>query len=878
MGEVWRARDSKLGREVAIKTLPEEFANDAERLARFEREAKLLASLNHPNIAAIYGLEEDNGTRFLVLELVEGDTLADRLKRGAIPIEESLTLALQITEALEAAHEKGVIHRDLKPLNIKVTPEGKIKVLDFGLAKAFMGDGSDVNLSQSPTLSMAATQQGVILGTAAYMSPEQARGVTVDKRADIWAFGCVLLEILTGRQAFPGDLASDILAAVIRAEPAWVGYPSEVHSNLKNILSRCLEKDVRARWQDIGDVRHDLEQVAADPKGAQLPKLVTASRGRQAQIAWVIAALLAVAIIGLLVQPRSTPGTPGTALTFEINLPDGVHVGVDSEHPAIALSPDGSQLIVVGVRDGVSRLYRRNLNDAGFEAVEIEGTEGAGSPFFSPGGGQLAFFSGNLLRAVSPASGVPYDIAGTTSITVNRGTAWVDAGTFVRSPSADDALAVLEWRPEVGVLSRSDFTMLTETPAPSSWPAPLPDGRGVLFADQSRGPGADSVGLFSLESREFVSLFNGGTSPRYSLTGHILYARAGSLYARTFDANSNAVGEERLVTRGLQMRDTGAAQFAVSATGTLAYVSGDLTATRHEMVWLDLEGNVVDTIDMGDRRLSDPRLSPDGSQISLTSVTGANLDVFVWDLIRRDLTPWTTDPGEDFGAVWHPERGLAFATEIQRGGPALGWMSGLNAEPEEIFERPGLAFLEFPMSWSPDGRLLSFGTTEPGGDEDAFVLDFETREAQPFVATPDFNESAPAFSPDGNWVAYVSNRSGISEIWIAQFPGAETAQRVSTRNGGTGPVWARDSGNLFYRESNRLMLVTFSGGPGVPDPPLELFIDTFERFGIGAGKPNYDVSPDGQRILMVRRRNPLQPTTVRVVVNWPEVYRFTVDN
>ena len=359
MGEVWRAQDSKLGREVAIKTLPERFAQDGERLARFEREAKLLASLNHPNIAAIYGLEEDNGTRFLVLELVEGDTLADRLKQGATPVEESLKLALQIAEALEAAHEKGVIHRDLKPLNIKVTPEGKIKVLDFGLAKAFAGDGSDPNLSQSPTLSMAATQQGVILGTAAYMSPEQARGQEADKRADVWAFGCVLFEMLAGRRAFPGELASDILAAVIRAEPEWSGLPANLHPHVVELLERCLEKDPKNRWHHVADVRVGIERVQADPAGL-LDRTGSASPevGRRL-LPWatgVAGAVLALMFTTVFVE---SPTTPGDVTRLTLTLPSDQRL---AGRKSMTLSPDGSRVVYTASTGGRPMLYVRPLD------------------------------------------------------------------------------------------------------------------------------------------------------------------------------------------------------------------------------------------------------------------------------------------------------------------------------------------------------------------------------------------------------------------------------------------------------------------------------------------------------------------------------------
>ena len=746
-------------------------------LARFEREAKLLASLNHPNIAAIHGFEEDNGTHFLVLELVEGDTLAERLKRGAIPVEESLELALQIAEALEAAHEKGVIHRDLKPSNIKVTPDGKVKVLDFGLAKAFAGDGGDTSVSQSPTISIAATQQGVILGTAAYMSPEQARGQDVDKRTDIWAFGCVLLEMLTSRQAFPGSLASDILAAVIRAEPEWAGFPPSVHPGLKSLLERCLEKNLRSRWQDIGDVRADVERVASDPAGAQLSTSITESHVWHKSIPWSVAAVLAAGVVWLLFQSANVPQGNMTAATFEVVLPDGVYLAVETDHPALALSPDGSQLIFVGVREGVRRLYHRELDDPDFKAIEIEGTEGAASPFFSPDGRQLGFFHDRGLKIVSPDSGVPTDVSRTTPISVNRGATWVDAETFIYAPDANGGQLIVQWTADHGLLPSSAWSPMTEVPAPSAWPHALPGGGRLLFTDQNGSSNTDMIGQFSFETGEVTTLVNGGTNPRYSLTGHVLYGRAGSLYAIEYDLETGTAGdEERLIGDGIEMADTGATQFAVAANGTLAYVDGDLTPVEHDLIWVDREGNVVETIYQSGRRLWDPRLSSDDSQIALASVAGANQDVFVYDIARDNLTPWTSHSGEDAMPVWHPGGGLALFTEIgegtEQGGPALGWMAGINQGTEQLFtERNGFEDLEFPGSWSPDGQMLAFTATSGSGGDDVYILNVETGSANPFVQSTEFRENTPMFSPDGNWIAYVSNQSGVDEVWIAKYPG-----------------------------------------------------------------------------------------------------------
>ena len=878
MGQVWQATDTQLNRQVALKILPDAFAADPDRLARFTREAQILASLNHPNIAAIYGIEEAEGTRALVLELVEGPTLADRIAKGPIPLDEALPIAKQIAEALEAAHEAGVIHRDLKPANIKVREDGTVKVLDFGLAKALeRGPASaTTDPSQSPTLTDAATRMGMVIGTAAYMSPEQARGQAVDKRADIWAFGCVLLEMLTGRPAFPGTLMSDVLAAVIRAEPDWDGFPTRVHPGLRALLERCLQKDLRARWRDIGDVRVDLN-IAGYPTGAELSTVaVHAQPTGYRWVPWAVAGVLAVGIVWLLVPSAIAPTRDTTPAAVEVVLPDSVHLAVNTQHPTIALAPDGSQLVFVGVQDGVRRLYRRELADPVFGVVEIEGTEGAASPFFSPDGDGIAFFVASGLKTVPLGSGVPTDISFTTPTAVNRGGAWLDGRTFVYAPSANDRVSILEWAFDQDSLLQDAWSSLDELPAPSSWPAALPGGRALLFTDQSTGLNTASVGVFSFDAREVTPLVTGGTNPRYSPTGHILYARAGSLYAIAYDANTGQLGSERVLIDGIEMGDTGGAQFAVAANGTLAYVAGNLTSVDHELVWVDRSGTVVDTIRDDERRFHDARLSPDGSQIALMSLTGpnlANLEVFVLSLARGDLTPWTSHPGEDLSPVWHPNGGLAFATEVGEdageGGPALGWMAGPNADTEQLFKRPGRGVLEFPGSWSPDGKWLAFTATE-GPRRDIYVLDFETRAADPFVVTTGFRETSPTFSPDGHWIAYVSDRSGVEDVWIAPFPGGEDPRKVSTA-GGIEPVWSRDGSELFYRDRTRLMAVTFSNSPGNPDVPQPLFVDSFERTEIGIG-PAYDVSLDGSRFVMVRQKNPVTPTRIRVVFNWPEVF------
>ena len=574
MGEVWRAKDSKLGGEVAIKTLPGEFAQDEERLARFEREAKLLASLNHPNIAAIYGLEEDNGTRFLVLELVEGDTLADRLNRGAIPVEESLKLALQIAEALEAAHEKGVIHRDLKPLNIKITPDGKIKVLDFGLAKAFAGDGADVNLSQSPTLSMAATEQGVILGTAAYMSPEQARGLTVDKRADIWAFGCVLYEMLTGRQVFKGELMSDVMASVLKSDPDYKGLPPAIHPQLRAVLRRCLEKEPKQRWHDVGDVRVELEQVSEDPSGTLVQPVAEEHSPRP--IVPLIAAMVALVIVTAVAVWNLKPAPPPGAVV-RFSHPLGEETFTRGGRPLVGISRDGTQFAYVADR----QIYLRNLSET--DARPVVGTdEDASSPVFSPDGRELGFYSNQdqELKRIPVTGGRPVPI---TPAGFPREITWGDDDTITYS--LPDGI----WQvpSNEGTATRIVEAAEGENVFGSQL---LPGGTHVLYSVWTGGfPDQAEIVVEDLETHERKTVHTGGNEARYLSTGHLVYAFENDLFALQFDLETLNVGEDGPVSvvPGLSRR-----HYAISDTGTLVHRPGaGGTQNLRVLAFVDRDGN-----------------------------------------------------------------------------------------------------------------------------------------------------------------------------------------------------------------------------------------------------------------------------------------------
>jgi serine/threonine protein kinase len=555
MGEVYQAKDRKLGRDVAIKVLPDEFARDADSVARFQREAKLLASLNHPNIAAIHGLEESGGTNFLVLELVQGETLADRIKRGPIPVEESLKLALQIAEALEAAHEKGVIHRDLKPANIKVTPEGKVKVLDFGLAKAFAGEQADLNLSNSPTLSEAATLQGVILGTAAYMSPEQAKGKTVDKRADIWAFGVVLFEMLTGRQLFTGETVSETLAAVLKSEPEWKRLPHNLHPRIRFLLERCLEKDPKDRYGSINDARVDIQRVLADPGGVLVEPFTTAKPGARMRtiLPW-IAAILGIIIAGFGIWNLRTPEPPQVT-RFEYDLPEGQQF-VSLTDYILAVSPDGKQFVYCTPKG----LFLRSVNE--LTAKFISGTESSGlNPFFSPDGQWIGYYSqaDRKLKKISINGGAPVVLCDVASV---AGASWHTDNTIVYCPYPGSSIM------RVSADGGTPESLLKAKSGVFVSPQMLPDNKSVLFTDVSQA----KIVVQSLKTGERKELFPGDTA-RYLPTGHIIYVVGNNLFAVPFNL-------ERLEVRGGQVPviegvlKIAPPLYAVSDAGTLVYISG----------------------------------------------------------------------------------------------------------------------------------------------------------------------------------------------------------------------------------------------------------------------------------------------------------------
>jgi serine/threonine protein kinase len=859
MGEVFQAKDQVLGRDVAIKVLPEEFARDVDRVARFQREAKLLASLNHPNIAAIHGLEESGGIQFLVLELVEGETLSDQIKKGPIPVEESLKLALQIAEALEAAHEKGVIHRDLKPANIKVTPDGKVKVLDFGLAKAFAGEQADLNLSNSPTLSDAATQQGVILGTAAYMSPEQARGKTVDKRADIWAFGCVLFEMLTGHAAFSGRDVTDILAAVIRSEPEWGNLPANLHGRLREVLERCLKKEAKDRYRDIYDVKVDIQRVLTDPSGVLVQPVMAAEPRRKLRtmLPWV-AAILGVIIVGVGIWNLRKP-EPRQVIRLDYELPEGQQFG-GLLMGALAVSPDGKQLVYSTTKG----LYLRSVDE--LAAKLISGTEGSTScPFFSPDGKWIGYVSGadRKLKKIAINGGAPVVLCDVRQAVT--GASWHEDNTIVYGELGVDIMRISAngGTPEALIKAKSGVL---------AFPQILPGGKSVLYtaaASQTQ----TTIMVQSLKSGEIKEL-SAGVGARYLPTGHIVYAVGNNLLGVPFDPDRlEASGGPVPIVEGV-FRTFGP-QYAISDSGTLAYIPGTSGAGTpgRTLVWVDRQGK-EEPLTAPPKDYMYPKISPDGTRVALT-IASPNMDIWIWDLIRKTLTRLTFDEKAEIQSIWTPDgKRIVFASG-NSGTNDICWKAADGTgEVKKLGSVPDRTLL--PWSFSSDGKNLVM-VEIVGGGFDIGIMSMEGDHARKTLLQHEkFVQVQPKISPDGRWMAYTSTESGSEEVYVRPFPEVDKGRWQVSTSGGSSPLWSPNGRELFYLgNENSVMTTAVETAPTFSlGTPKILFRHTNVGPSTTSGTP-WDISPDGKRFLMMKAPGSSAsaapgPRRINIVLNWFE--------
>jgi serine/threonine-protein kinase len=827
MGEVYRARDTRLRREVAIKVLPDAFAQDPDRLARFTREALVLASVNHPNIAAIYGVEE----RALVMELVEGPTLAERIRQGALPVGEALGIARQIAEALEAAHEKGKVHRDLKPANVKITPDGLVKVLDFGLAKPMEARSTASEPANSPTVTMSPTRAGLILGTAAYMAPEQARGQTVDKQADIWAFGCVLFEMLTGKPVFQGDTTSDILAAVIKEEPDLEAIPP----HLRPVIAKCLRKDARMRWRDIGDVRLALEDgppVAAGPVH------------RRVLLPWAMIAVLAIAVMiaGILLSRVARP-VQHSPMQLSVAIAPWVDLNGGA---SVVISPDGTRLVFVSREaDGKRRLATRLLSQS--QSIPLPGTEDRQAPanaFFSPNGEWIGFFARGKLQKIPLQGGAPVVICDVRSA---RGGSWGDDGNIVFASSAESGLL----RVSSNGGTPQPLTQLKAGEATHRWPQILPGSKYVLFTANTGSNWENaSIEIQSLKTGQRKTLHRGGSYGRYVSTGHLVYVHGSTLYAAPLDLHREELtGPPTPILGDISNSPvTGSAQFDISASpaghGSLVYLTGK--GPQMGIYSLDSTGN-TQPLHTAPGTYQSLRFSPDGKRLAVTAFSG-EMGLWILDSERNNFLRLTSTPGDNL-PVWSPDgRHIAY----QNSQTGLFWVrSDASSPPEHLLKAD---YPVYPRSLSPDGKRLAYAEANPETGTDIWTLRLERNGSDhPVAAEPEAflrtaaNEFDPAFSPDGRWMAYTSDDSGDLEVYVRPFPGPGGKWRISTETGRI-PVWSKSGRELAYETlDGRLMMVPYvvDGDTFTPGKP-RLWSSQAPQIG-----NSMDLAPDGKHFAVL---------------------------
>ena len=857
MGEVYRARDTRLDRDVAIKILPAALASDPDRVARLDREAKLLASLNHPRIAAIHSLEHFGDQRALVMELVEGDTLDARLMPGrGLELDEALDVAWQIAEGLEAAHAKGIIHRDLKPANIKVDPNGRVKLLDFGLAKAFGADSGAIgaNPSMSPTLAPAATASGLILGTAAYMSPEQARGRPVDARTDIWAFGCVLYEILTGRKLFPGDTITDVLAAVVRAEPDWSALPANTPASIHRLLRRCLQKDPNERLHHIGDVRLELKEVDVEPATivrkavadapvvAVDPPAQTASRWPRI-VPWALAGVLAVLVVALAATALGTAPSPKRDVArLELQPPPGVELFTTASR-TLAISSDGTRLAFVGVRNSVRSIYMRRLDQ--FDAEPLRGTEGAFSCFFSPDGTSLGFVTNSEVKRISLADGLVVPLA--SGVYPQAGGAWGtdDQITYVHDNSLWQAPTGGGSPTKILTLDakRADGkTIMSVTDVPSS---PV-----ILFT--VRVTGNVHIESFDRATGAQKTLVEHGSSPQIA-GDTLIFSRGTQLLAASLQPGGAALtGTPVLIQEDVTINSETWAEAAVSSSGSMAYVT---TGKANHVVVVSRRGAEEMELETPGGVLQ-PRVSPDGRRVAV-AIAGS---IWVSDLARKTVGPVTRDTRALFPS-WTPDGRRIFfngSDGVRSVDPDAGGAGTL------LYKASGA---DFPNSISPDARTLAISRFSSDTSADVYYVDLQDSNPTAHVAiqSPAYDAGAQ-FSPDGRWIVYASDESGQFQVYLRSAQGGDRRWQVSTE-GGTHPMWNRNGRELFYRNGTKMTAIDVKiAGADVDFGQPAVLFDKKYSYGNTLSIANYDVTPDGQRFVMVREED--GSNNVRVVLNW----------
>ena len=842
MGEVYRARDTKLGREVAIKALPDSLAHDVNRLARFEREAQVLAALNHPNLAVIHELKEAAGSRYLILELVEGETLAERLAQGPLPLDEALPLARQIAEGVEAAHDKGIIHRDLKPANIKITPEGRVKVLDFGLAKIYQTSSSSTNFANSPTLSALETRGGVILGTAPYMSPEQARGKDVDRRADVWAFGCVLYEMLTARQAFPaGQTVSDTIASILAREPDWQALPASTPSRVRSLLERCLRKDERKRWSDMADVRVELEEARTERESHAMAAAMPATKRRR-ELVLGLAALVffLTATGGLIWQVLATPSDT-RPLEMEMIVPPG---SPTNSLDQAQISPDGHRVAFSAALDGRVTIWVRPLDSS---AQSLTSTEGTGEAFFWSADSQyIAFFAEGKLKKVAASGGPAQVIATLPTGGIFDGT-WSTNQVILLGSEVSPGGPLLRVIPGSGTTAPATELDTTRKETAHAYPHFLPDGKHFFYLARSSDPeNTFAAYVGQLDSKERHPLPGIASEVLYSPTGHILFIRDGALMAQPFDANALTLGGDPFPVAD-EFRGARSVQgdYSVSDNGRLAYfraanVGGGGGNTQ--LSWRQKRGQSVGMAGPEGEYLG-PELSPTtGRFVAFSRGTPAN--IWILDIEKNLAEPLTSDAAEDRNPHWsRDEKFIVFQSNREGSDNFYLRAVGVVGEDKLLFKDDEAKELS---DWSLDGKYLVYSA-----DGDIWAVEMPSAAGSGSAKPRQLTQTAamegfPRISPDGRWLAYISNEPGQNEVYVQSFPEPGSRQKVSNL-GGTAPRWSPNGKELFYRQTNAplgwmTVAMTFTGASFTFKAPERLF-------GAQIATTIYSVAPDGRFLI-----------------------------